>query len=251
MIFHVVIPARYDSKRLPGKALLDLGGKPIIQHVYERAINSSAATVVIATDDERIAEAAAGFGAKVCMTSPDHQSGTERLAEVVDQLGWDDEEIVVNVQGDEPLVAPENIHLVAKDLKLNDQAKMATLYHPIDKVEDIYNPNIVKIVLDEAGYAIYFSRAPVPWEQHHFQIDPKQTEVTADHHGHYGIYAYTAGFIKQYVAWPPCPLEKVESLEQLRVLWYGQRIHCVKAAVITPADVNTQEDLERFRELLG
>ena len=240
MSFHVVIPARYGSTRLPGKPLLEMQGRPLVQYVYEQACKSGAASITIATDDERIAKAAQKFGADVCMTKADHQSGTDRLAEVVEKLKWPDDALVVNVQGDEPLIPPANITQVAEDLAAHPDASMATLYQTITQAEDILNPNIVKVVLDAAGYALYFSRAAIPW----------QKQALQPYFRHIGLYAYRAGFIKQYSSWPRCELEQSESLEQLRVLWQGARIHLTQAGVYTPPDVNTLDDFEQVSNLI-
>lgn len=250
MNFHVVIPSRYASTRLPGKALLQLHGKPLIQYVHEKAIASGATSVVIATDDERIATAAIGFGAKVCMTAAYHTNGTDRLAEVVQRLEYADDDVIINVQGDEPLIPPQNISHLAADLLEQRDANMATLYQTITTAEEIFNPNIVKVVLDQKGYALYFSRAPIPWQQHDFGFDLQKLGPMRPHLRHVGLYGYRAGFIKTYSTWPSCELEQFESLEQLRVLWHGGRIHVTEAPMHAPIDVNTAEDLEQVRILL-
>lgn len=252
MIFKVVIPARYASTRLPGKLLLDIAGKPMIQHVYERALSSGAESVVIATDDDRIRKVAEDFGASVCMTSPDHQSGTERLAEAVVALGYAEEDIIVNLQGDEPLVPAVVIRQVAEDLVKYENARVATLYEPIKTMEELFNPNNVKVVMNKRGYALYFSRAPVAWDREHFQIPPrKDQKLVTEHFRHVGIYAYHAGFLQEYMEWESSDLEKMERLEQLRVLWNGGRVHLTQAKEVVPFDVNTQEDLEKVRQLLN
>ncbi len=249
--FRVVIPARYASSRLPGKPLLDIAGKPMIQWVYERAVASGAADVVIATDDERIRSAAEGFGARVCMTSPHHQSGTDRLAETAAQLGCSDEEIIVNVQGDEPLMPPENVRQVAENLAAHPDAPMATLCERIRDAAELFDPHAVKVVFDRAGYALYFSRAAIPWDRDAFSVTTAELPARSDHYRHIGIYAYRAGFLRTYVEWAPCPLEQMESLEQLRVLWQGERIHVAPARVHPPAGVDTERDLERVRARLS
>ncbi len=248
MSFVVVIPARYSSSRLPGKPLADIHGKPMIEWVIERALQAGAARVIVATDDERIKRAIAHAGAEVCMTSVDHQSGTERLAEVCETLGLAPDTIVVNVQGDEPLIPPAVIRQVAEDLAAN-QAPMATLAVPITEQEELFNPNAVKVVTDAAGYALYFSRAAIAWERDNFAL--AERVMRAPHARHVGIYAYRAGFIRQYVGWAPSPLEQIEALEQLRVLWHGERIHVAMALETPPAGVDTADDLERVRRYLA
>jgi 3-deoxy-manno-octulosonate cytidylyltransferase (CMP-KDO synthetase) len=248
MSFTVVIPARYGSSRLPGKPLADIGGKPMIQHVVERAEASGAAEVIVATDDLRVKEGVEKFGGRVMMTSTEHSSGTERLAEVIEQLALAENEVVVNVQGDEPFIPPEIIRQVADNLANQRQAPMATLAVPITDAEDIFNPNTVKVVTDAAGYALYFSRAAIPWDREHFSAE-RDTNVIADHyHRHIGIYAYRAGFVRRYIEWQASPIEQVESLEQLRVLWHGERIHVAEAIIAPAAGIDTEEDLQRARE---
>lgn len=253
MSFYVVIPARYASSRLPAKPLKDIGGKPMIQHVYERACESLAQNVVIATDDPRIEEAARAFGADVCMTSARHQSGTDRLQEVAAQLQLPDEAIVVNVQGDEPLIPSAVINQVADNLQCHAQASVATLCEPIVSVSDFCNPNMVKVVSDHSGGALYFSRAPIPWPRDAFATasadetpDALPEELSARRH--IGLYAYRVGLLHRFVTWAPAPLERFESLEQLRVLWQGERIHVADACLPVPGGVDTPEDLERVRE---
>lgn len=243
--FRVVIPARYASTRLPGKPLLPIAGRPMLQHVYERAMACGAGTVVIATDDGRIRDAAAGFNATVCMTAAGHTSGTERLGEVVEHLGWDDSTLVVNVQGDEPLIAPALIRQVATGLAENTDAAVATLAWPVDEAAEMQDPNIVKVVLDRAGYALYFSRAPVPF------LRDENAGMTAGGLRHIGLYAYRAGFLARYAQLPVSPLEQVEKLEQLRVLWNGLKIHVSIAAEMPGPGVDTPADLERVEQLLA
>lgn len=250
MEFRVIIPARYASHRLPGKMLLDIAGKPMIQHVYERAVESGAESVVIATDDERIAKVAEEFGAPVCMTSPEHESGTERLAEAVVAMGYLEDEIIVNVQGDVPLIPPALISQVAEDLDKFDNARIATLFEPIKTIEDLFDPNKVKVVMNKRGYALYFSRAPIAWDRDHFKIPPDKKQTLTEHFRHIGLYAYRVGFIQECTEWESSPLEKMEQLEQLRVLWNGGRIHLTPAKKAVPNDVNTEEDLQRVRQLV-
>ncbi|AWK81697.1 3-deoxy-manno-octulosonate cytidylyltransferase [Photobacterium damselae] len=248
MSFTVIIPARYQSTRLPGKPLADIGGKPMVQWVYEQACKSGADKVIVATDDQRVFDAVQAFGGEVCMTRSDHQSGTERLAEVVEKYNLADDHIVVNVQGDEPLVPDTIIRQVADNLA-HKNAPMATLAVEIDHEDEVFNPNAVKVVTDKDGYAMYFSRASIPWDRDHFAQQPAQI-----HHNllrHIGIYAYRAGFINTYINWQPTALEQIEALEQLRVLWYGEKIHVDVAIDAPPAGVDTPEDLEKVRALIS
>ncbi|NQD79523.1 3-deoxy-manno-octulosonate cytidylyltransferase [Pseudomonas sp. CrR14] len=249
--FTVVIPARYASTRLPGKPLQVIAGKPMIQHVWEQACKSSAGQVVVATDDARIVEACHGFGAQVILTRADHNSGTDRLAEVAAALGLAADAIVVNVQGDEPLVPPAIIDQVAANLAANPQAAIATLAEPISDVAALFNPNVVKVATDRNGLALTFSRAPLPWARDAFAADRDSLPADVPYRRHIGIYAYRAGFLQDFVAWGPCWLENTECLEQLRALWHGVRIHVADALEAPPAGVDTQEDLDRVRRLLG
>ncbi|HIF9369288.1 TPA: 3-deoxy-manno-octulosonate cytidylyltransferase [Photobacterium damselae] len=248
MSFTVIIPARYQSTRLPGKPLADIGGKPMVQWVYEQACKSGADKVIVATDDQRVFDAVQAFGGEVCMTRSDHQSGTERLAEVVEKYNLADDHIVVNVQGDEPLIPDTIIRQVADNLA-HKNAPMATLAVEIDHEDEVFNPNAVKVVTDKDGYAMYFSRASIPWDRDHFAQQPAKI-----HHNllrHIGIYAYRAGFINTYINWQPTALEQIEALEQLRVLWYGEKIHVDVAIDAPPAGVDTPEDLEKVRALIS
>ena len=248
MSFTVVIPARYQSTRLPGKPLADIGGKPMIQWVYEQAKLAGADQVIIATDDQRVEEAVRAFAGEVCMTSPDHQSGTERLAEVVEKMNIADDHIIVNVQGDEPLIPPSIIRQVADNLA-DSVAPMATLGVEISDEAEVFNPNAVKVVTDKDGYALYFSRATIPWDRDNFAGEEKT--ISQPLLRHIGIYAYRAGFINTYINWQPSALEKIESLEQLRVLWYGEKIHVDVAKEAPAAGVDTPEDLEAVRALVA
>lgn len=243
MSFVVVIPARYQSTRLPGKPLIDIAGMSMIERVYQQALQSGAERVVIATDDARIEQVAQGFGAEVVMTSPSHESGTERLGEVCDKLQLAADTVVVNVQGDEPLIPPSVIAQVAKLLE-GDIAQMATLSAPIAEA-DLNDPNVVKVISDSNGHAIYFSRSAIP-----FQRDPQQGELFPFAR-HIGIYGYRAGFIRRYLSWQPSLIEQVEKLEQLRVLWHGEKIRIAEAQETPAHGVDTQEDLEKVRALLG
>lgn len=233
--FIVVIPARYDSSRFPGKVLADIGGKPMIQHVYERAVVSGAEQVVVATDAKNVADAAKKFNASVCMTSREHPSGSDRIAEVAALKQWPDDIVIVNVQGDEPLIPPENIAQVAKNLTDHPEVSMATLVTPFQNMEELVNPNNAKVVIDKNGLALYFSRSVVPYQ--------RDTGQLASYHRHIGIYAYRVGFLQQFVSWQVAPLEYSEKLEQLRVLWYGEHIHAAQALVAPPSGVDTEEDL--------
>ncbi|QBF27828.1 3-deoxy-manno-octulosonate cytidylyltransferase [Pseudomonas tructae] len=250
LAFTVVIPARLRSTRLPGKPLLLIAGKPMIQHVWEQARKSSASRVVIATDDTDILKACEAFGAEVLMTREDHDSGTDRLAEVAAKLGLAADAIVVNVQGDEPLIPPVIIDQVAANLAAHPEAGIATLAEPISDVEALFNPNAVKVVSDCNGLALTFSRAPLPWARDAFAQSREQMPQGVPYRRHIGMYAYRAGFLQDFVAWGPCWLEKTESLEQLRALWHGVRIHVADAIDPPPVGVDTPEDLERVRRLL-
>ncbi|OEC57820.1 3-deoxy-manno-octulosonate cytidylyltransferase [Pseudomonas sp. ENNP23] len=249
--FTVVIPARYASTRLPGKPLQDIGGKPMIQRVWEQARRSAAERVVVATDDARIVEACQGFGAEVVLTRVDHNSGTDRLAEVATQLGLAGDAIVVNVQGDEPLIPPAIIDQVAANLAAHPEAGIATLAEPIREVQALFNPNVVKVATDLNGLALTFSRAPLPWARDAFAQDRDSLPAGVPYRRHIGIYAYRAGFLHDFVAWGTCWLEDTECLEQLRALWHGVRIHVADALEAPAAGVDTAEDLERVRRLLG
>lgn len=241
---HIIIPARYDSTRLPGKPLADVVGKPLIQRVHECAVKAGATSITIATDDERIRTVAEGFGARVCMTSVKHRSGTDRLAEVIEKQVVGAEEIVVNLQGDEPLMPPELIREVAGKLAKHNDAMVATARHAIRDRDLLVNPNVVKVVCDAKGYALYFSRAAIPWPR---EVMAGQSGVAIQAYRHIGLYAYRAGFVRRYASWPPCPPEEAEQLEQLRVLWHGERIVVHEASAMPEAGVDTPEDLERVR----
>lgn len=251
MSFHVIIPARYASTRLPGKPLLPIGDKPMLQHTCERAQESGASSVVVATDDRRIAEVAEGFAARVCMTSADHQSGTDRLAETVELLKLPDEAVVVNLQGDEPLMPPELLHQVAGLLEENPEADMATLCTRIHTAAELFDPHVVKVIANALGEAIYFSRAVIPWDRDAFAVTTEELPEEAVHYRHLGLYAYRVGYLKKYTELEPCQLERMESLEQLRVLWHGGKIQIAEAVEQPGHGVDTDEDLERARRLLA
>ncbi|AHG42020.1 3-deoxy-manno-octulosonate cytidylyltransferase [Pseudomonas syringae CC1557] len=248
--FTVVIPARYGSSRFPGKPLKVIAGKPMVQLVWEQARKSNAERVVIATDDARIVEACQAFGAEVLLTRDDHNSGTDRLAEVAEQLGLAADAIVVNVQGDEPMIPPAVIDQVASNLAAHPEAGMSTLAEPIDDVAMLFNPNIVKVSTDINGLALTFSRAPLPWARDALAKSRDELPAGVPYRRHIGIYAYRAGFLHDFVGWGPCWLENTESLEQLRALWNGVRIHVADALEAPPGGVDTPEDLERVRRLL-
>lgn len=250
-LFNVVIPARYSSTRLPGKPLLSIAGKPMVRHVYERAIESGAQNVVIATDDPRIITACESFSARVCLTDKGHLSGTDRIAEVVTRYGWSDDSIVVNLQGDEPLMDPELIKQVADDLANHRDATITTLCSPINHAAELLDPHVVKVVISRDGYAMYFSRAPIPWDRDAFEIDRETLPDGSEHYRHIGLYAYRAGFIKQYSEMEPCYVEQTESLEQLRALWNGFLIHVSITENPPGHGVDTQQDLDRVIDLLS
>ncbi|WP_305907930.1 3-deoxy-manno-octulosonate cytidylyltransferase [Methylomarinum sp. Ch1-1] len=248
--FKVVIPARFGSTRLPGKPLLDIAGKPMIAHVCARALEAQAEQVVVATDDRRIYSAVETLGLQVVMTDPNHASGSERIAEVASVLKWRDEDIIVNLQGDEPLIPPDYINEVADALAGQELAGMATLAARIDDQAEIFNPNAVKVVLDKDGYALYFSRAPIPWERGAFPERADLSNEAQPFLRHIGMYAYTVEFLTRYCDWPASPLEAVESLEQLRVLWHGGKIRVNTVAQTPPAGVDTEQDLHRVERLM-
>ena len=254
MSFTVVIPARYGSTRLKGKALADIHGKPMVQHVYERSLNSSAREVHVATDDQRVADALKPFGTQVLMTSSDHPSGTDRLAEVVQQLNMGDEDILVNVQGDEPLIPHEVIDQVATNLANNPDCVCATLSAPILSSEDFLDPSIVKVVSDQQGRALYFSRAPIPWPRdqvEELKSNLDEVPVNLNAQRHIGIYAYRGNLLRSFTQWAPAPLEVLECLEQLRILSQGGRIQVSQACKLVPPGVDTPEDLEKIREVMS
>jgi 3-deoxy-manno-octulosonate cytidylyltransferase (CMP-KDO synthetase) len=247
--FTVLIPARYASTRLPGKPLSDICGKPMVVRVAERAIASGAQRVVIATDDERIRAASLEHGVDAVLTRADHPTGTDRLAEAAAQLKLDDRAIVVNVQGDEPLLEPALIREVAEELRAHADASIATACHVVEDPAEAFNPNVVKVVLDHAGYALYFSRATIPWARDAFALDRSKIPRGLPLYRHYGLYAYRVGFLRHYPSLAPAQIERFEALEQLRALWHGFRI-AVRITVGTPAPgVDTQADLDRVRAL--
>ncbi|MDD5298808.1 MAG: 3-deoxy-manno-octulosonate cytidylyltransferase [Rhodocyclaceae bacterium] len=251
MTFTVVIPARHASTRLPGKPLLDIGGKPMVVRVAERARLSTAAAVWVATDHEEIRAACATHGIPCLMTRSDHESGTDRLAEVARQLDCADDEILVNVQGDEPLIEPALIDRVARDLEGDAEAAIATAAHPLREASEFFNPNVVKVVLDGRGRAHYFSRAPIPYARDAFARSRDSLPDGLPALRHIGLYAYRAAFLARYVSLEPAPLENFEALEQLRALWHGYVIRVSVVGHAPEAGVDTPEDLERVRRVFG
>ncbi|NMG63668.1 3-deoxy-manno-octulosonate cytidylyltransferase [Azoarcus indigens] len=249
--FRVVIPARHSSMRLPGKPLLDIAGKPMVVRVLERARQAGAAEIWVATDHEGIYAAVRAEGGQAIMTRPDHPSGTDRLAEVALLQGWDDGDIVVNVQGDEPLIAPELIVAVAQALAADSGASIATAAHPLKDVAEAFNPNVVKVVCDGRGRALYFSRAPIPWARDAWLADRSALPPGLPMLRHVGLYAYRVGFLKQYAQLVPSPLEQWEALEQLRALWHGHGIGVVVLDEAPAAGVDTVEDLARVRQIFA
>lgn len=248
--FYVVIPARFASTRLPGKPLLDIVGKPMVVHVAERAQQSGAVKVIIATDDHRIATVVQQYGHQALLTREDHVSGTDRIAEVARKEGWPDDAIVVNVQGDEPLINPDLIVEVATALANHGEAVMSTACHHIHEKEEFLNPNIVKVVLDQKSDALYFSRAPIPYPRDAFAVDgniPNDLPV----YRHIGIYAYRIAFLKHYAQLPPAAIEKFESLEQLRVIYQGYKIAVTVTSHVPPSGVDTEADLIYVRSLMS
>lgn len=252
--FSVIIPARLNSSRLPGKVLLDIGGKPMLQHVYERAFESGASQVIIATDDEKVAAVAEKWDAEVCMTLDSHLSGTERIAEVVAGRHFDEEDVIVCLQADEPMMPPSLISRVAKNLSEHANAKAATLAKKLTRVEELFNPNVVKVVFNYRHYAMHFSRAPIPWDRDQFQalcqLDFSKITLADAYYRHIGIYAYRAGFLETYANLAQNPIEMLESLEQLRVLWNGYKMHVGITELDIPPSVDTSADLEHIRALI-
>ena len=250
-MFTVIIPARYASTRLPGKPLADIAGKPMVVRVALRAQQAGADRVVVATDDARIKAAVESHGIAVCLTRADHPTGTDRLAEAAQLLGLHDDAIVVNVQGDEPLLSPALIRAMADVLDAHPDAAIATACHAIEDAAEAFNPNVVKVVLDHRRYALYFSRATIPWAREAFAGDHAAIPEGLPIYRHYGLYAYRARFLRVYPTLAPAAIERFEALEQLRALWHGFRV-VVEVTAGTPAPgVDTQEDLERVRALFA
>ncbi len=249
-MFTVIIPSRFSSSRLPGKPLAMIAGKTMIQRVYEQASQSSASRVIVATDDMRIVDTVSSFGGEVCMTASDHVSGTDRLQEVCGQYNLHKDDIVVNVQGDEPLIPPAVIDQVAGNLQQNSQAVVATLSEPIASVDDFNNPNIVKVVSDKTQYALYFSRASIPYYREGKPFEGMAANNEAPIQRHIGIYGYRVAALQEFVAWPVGTLESIEMLEQLRFLENGKKIHVEPSCEAVPGGIDTPEDLARINQLL-
>ena len=249
--FVVVIPARYASTRFPGKPLVELNGKPMVVHVVDRARESGATEIVVATDDARIASAVSAHGCEVAMTRGEHATGTDRIAEVVAQRGWDNDTIVVNAQGDEPLLPPAMIRTVAETLQRHDGASIATACHPIQDVAEFLDPNAVKVVFDEAGYALYFSRAPIPWPRDAFADSKSSLPKDLPAFRHIGIYAYRCEFLRKYATLKPATMERFESLEQLRAMAHGYRIAVTVSDAAPPPGIDTPDDLKRLRNSMA
>jgi 3-deoxy-manno-octulosonate cytidylyltransferase (CMP-KDO synthetase) len=245
MSYKVIIPARYGSSRLPGKPLLDLAGKPMLLHVVEKAMESGAEEVLVATDDTRIRAIAKEFGIEACMTSTEHCSGTDRLAEVVSQRSYPDQTLIVNVQGDEPFLPSQLIAQVAADLETHPEADVATLSVNITSRDELFDPHIVKVVRDTKGYALYFSRAPIPWDRENFASNNSFWPTLWPYYRHIGLYAYRARFLRCYPKLPVCALEQAEHL------YHGKRIHVAVALVIPTPGIDTLADLERARQFLA
>lgn len=247
--FKVVIPARHASTRLPGKPLLDIAGKPMVVRVAEQAVASGAEQVLVATDDARIGAVTEAYGFRAVMTQPTHASGTDRIAEVAQIEGWDDDDIIINVQGDEPLIEPVLIREVAHNLAGHTDAGIATACHAIKDKAEMFNSNVVKVVVDHDGHALYFSRAPIPWARDAFAAGSDGLPDGLPVYRHIGIYAYRASFLKAYAKLEPAAIEQFEALEQLRALWHGYRISVAVTKHPPAAGVDTEEDLLRVREI--
>lgn len=247
MSFIAIIPSRMTSTRLPGKPLKDIAGKPMVVRVAEQATASGAERVVVAADSEAIIKACSEHGVEAILTDPDHPTGTDRLAEAADKLHLSDETIVVNVQGDEPLIPPTVIRQVADLLAFDTQSTIATAAHPIADVQSFFNPNVVKVELDGTGHAMTFSRAPIPWPRDAFAQDKSSLPEGLTAYHHIGLYAYRALFLKRFSTLKRSPIERFESLEQLRAMWYDYKIAVTVLPENLPAGVDTQEDLERVR----
>ena len=250
-MFRIVIPARYASSRLPGKPLLELAGKPLLQWVHERALGCGALEVLVATDDERIAAVAHGFGAQVVMTAAHHETGTDRIAEVARLAGWPADAVVVNLQGDEPLMPAQLVRQVAALLARHESADIATLAAQLDSVTALLDPNVVKVVTTPQGRALYFSRAPIPWDRDSAMQGLTSQVSVAGARRHIGLYAYRVSALQRLAALPPTPLERLERLEQLRALEHDMDIRVAEAQVLPGPDVNTAADLQRAATLLA
>lgn len=250
MSYHIIIPARYTSVRLPGKPLRMIAGKSLLAHVIESAQRSQAERIIVATDDQRIIDAALDYDVETCLTSAQHNSGTERIHEVIEKFDLADDTVIVNMQGDEPLMPSSCLDQLGLALAQDTGAEMATLSAPMENAEEIFDPNVVKLVCDQQGNALYFSRAPIPWERDAFMHTPPALSSLAHFQRHIGLYAYRAGFVRQYISWGSCELEQIESLEQLRVLYHGEKIKVVAAGEVPGPGVNTEEELQRAEAIL-
>ena len=248
--FVIVIPARYASSRLPGKPLKLIHGRPMIEWTWLQAQKAGAQRVIITTESVEVQQVCEGFGAEVALTGEHHQSGTERIAEVIEQCGLPDEEIIVNVQGDEPMLPYQLVQQVAQGLIDHPEIPMATLCEPINDMETVFDAHAVKVSRNAQNCAINFSRAPLPWSRDTFSQSVPTLPKDFQYYRHIGLYAYRAGFVKQYVAWPECALEQVEKLEQLRVLWHGEKILVLEAEMDAGVGVDTEEDLIRVSTLM-
>jgi len=246
--FTVIIPARYSATRLPGKPLLDIAGKPLIQHVYESAVKSAAERIIVATDDARIEKTVETFGGHTVMTGAHHKSGTDRIAEAIDHLDISDETLIINIQGDEFGLPPAIINQLPAVMRTHPHIPMATLCEPIKDRRDLENPNIVKVIFNRGNAAIYFSRSPIPWSDASGRAD-SSTGFPCQPFRHIGIYGYSAGFLRILTGLAHCPLEQSEKLEQLRALYYGYPIHVEEACTTCGVGVDTPEDLETARKM--
>lgn len=249
MPFRIVIPARYASTRLPGKPLADLCGKPMIVRVVEAAHRTRAEGIWVATDDERVADVVRGHGFEAVMTRADHPTGTDRIAEVAEFLNWPDTDVVVNLQGDEPLIDPLLVEAAATALIDDPEAAIATAAHPLASADDFFNPNVVKVVCDKKGHALYFSRAPIPWDRDEFAESQGDLPAGLGARRHVGLYAYRVAFLRGYRKLAPAPFERIESLEQLRALWHGYVIRVIDIDHAPVPGVDTPDDLQRVRQL--
>ncbi len=247
---YIVIPAHYESTRLAGKVLLDIAGKPMVQHVYERAKKSCADHDMIASDDKRVIDAAKNFGADVYMTKASHHSGTERTGEMVDQLKMADDDIVIVLQADEPLISVVILDQLMDVLKQKPELSVATLCEAIDTTEEVFNPNMTRVVLDKDNFALYFSHAPMPWYRDGFSKERKELPQDFNYYRHIGIYGYRAAFVRRYIKMPASQIESVECLEQLRILWNGEHIYVAFAIEKSGPGVDTQADLNKVRKLM-
>jgi 3-deoxy-manno-octulosonate cytidylyltransferase (CMP-KDO synthetase) len=249
--FRVVIPARYGASRLPGKPLLDIAGKTLLARVWEQASASAAGEVVVATDDERVLAHCRDIGADAVLTRAHHQSGTDRVAEVAATRGWAPDSVIVNLQGDEPCMPSSLIDQLAQALLRDAAMPMATLATPITDAKALFDPHTVKVVTAASGAALYFSRAPLPWHRDEFLGDRAKLPTGTTFLRHIGLYAYRVGFLARFVGWPPAPLETAESLEQLRVLWHGERIQVEIAQTPPGPGVDTEDDVRAVLAWLG